>query len=365
MFVVTRTTILPFMTRSTLLLATGLVALATLGLRATAPQSAGAGPQPPRPVRNDVPQVGRELDVLRNHRLKKGGHEPFFQFSRDGLWPYFDRIGARVVGQWKVIDPAATAEVEDVYRLTRYASFQHWLGTRSGNQKPIGGDGPAWERGQSGITDRLNFEVGSAGAYFLEGTVAPDGPIFMPPVNERYRLVDGRQRPAATAPVIPVRAGASAAGQEIVELRYQRIRRGTYDRFEQATRAAIWPWQEKLGARPIGQWKVVYPGDPGDGSTRNSQGRSALQFMTSASADYDEVVTLTRFASAAHREAISTPDRAVFEGGNGPDFTAWKDALGLQQSLTLTTKTEVLQGFMYDSPPAYLPALPEQYERVP
>lgn len=353
------------MTRASILLATALVALATLGLRATAQQPAAARPQPPRPVRNDVPQPGRELDVLRNHRLKKGGHEPFFQYSRDGLWPYFDRIGARVVGQWKVIDPAAAGDTEDVYRLTRYASFQHWLGTRSGNQAPIGGDGPAWEKGQSGISDRLNFEVGSAGAYFLEGTIAPDAPMFMPPVPERYRLAESGQRPSASAPVIPVRAGAAQPGQEVLELRYQRIRRGSYAQFEAATVASVWPWQQKLGARPIGQWKVVYPSDPGDGSTRNSQGRSALQFITSPSVDYDEVVTLTRFASAAHRDAITNPDRAVFEGGNGPDFTAWRNALGLQQSLTLTSRTELLQGFMYDSPPAYLPALPERFERVP
>jgi hypothetical protein len=354
------------MTRAILLFATGVVAFTTLGLHASGPQAQTPRDQPPRPVRNDVPRPGRELDVLRNHRLKKGGHVPFFQYSRDGLWPYFDRIGARVVGQWKIIEPAATGDVEDVYRLTRYASFQHWLGTRSGNQSPIGGDGPAWAKGQAGINDRLNFEVGSAGAYFLEGTVAPDTPIFMPPVPERYRLVESGQRPAATAPVIPVRAGSGQQpGQEIVELRYQRIRRGSFDQFLQATSAAIWPWQQKLGARPIGQWKVVYPSDPGDGSTRNSQGRSALQFFTTPSTEYDEVVTLTRFASAGHREAIGTPDRAVFEGGNGPDFAAWSQALTLQQSLTLSTKTEIMQGFMYDSPPAYLPALPERYERVP
>ena len=154
-------------------------------------------------------------------------------------------------------------------------------------------------------------------------------------------------------------------GQEIVELRYQRIRKGSFDAFHEATASAIWPWQQKLGGRPIGQWRVIYPRDPGDGSTRNLQGRSALQFFTQASSDYDEVVTLTRFGSVAHRDAITTPDRAVFEGGNGPDFVAWKAALERVQALTMSTRTEVLQGFMYDSPPAYLPALAEQYERVP
>lgn len=83
------------------------------------------------------------------------------------------------------------------------------------------------------------------------------------------------------------------------------------------------------------------------------------------SADYDEVVTLTRYGSTAHREALLTPERAVFEGGNGPDWLAWKNALEQQRSLTASTRTELLQGFMYNSPPMYLPALPEQFERVP
>src|SRR4051812_29216938 len=83
---------------------------------------------PPRPVRNDVPKAGREMHVLRNHELKPGAHEQFYQFSRDSYWPFFERLGARVVGQWKVmaIDGAAPAAGDDVYRLVRYASFEHW-----------------------------------------------------------------------------------------------------------------------------------------------------------------------------------------------------------------------------------------------
>lgn len=347
------------------LTAAALLAVATLTLQAGAPQQpAAAGP--PRPVRNDTPRTGRELSVLRNHQLRKGGHETFFQMSRQGLWPYFDRIGARVVGQWKLVDPVSpSSDREDVYRLTRYASFQHWLGTRSGNQTPIGGDGPAWAAGQAGVRERSGLELGSAGAYFLDGAIAPEGPIFMPPVVEQYRLVDAAKRPAADAPVIAVRAGVGQPGQEIVELRYQQIRKGSFEQFLEATRSAVWPWEQKLGARPIGQWRVIYPTDPGDGSSRNLQGRSALQFITTFNPAYDEVVTLTRYASAAHREAISTPERAVFEGGNGPDFVAWKAAVELRASLTLSTRVELLQGLLYDSPPAYLPALPEQYERVP
>ena len=346
--------------------AVAISALTSLAPVAGGPQAPAPRQTPPRPVRNDTPHPGRELAVLRNHQLRKGGHQPFFEFSRDGLWPYFDRIGARVVGQWKVIEPASTsADREDVYRMTRYASFEHWLGTRSGNGNPIGGDGPAWQKGQAGITDRRALETGSAGAYFLEGAMAPDGPYFMPALPERFRLVESGRRPQSTQPVIAVRAGEAQPAREIVELRYQRIRKGTFDEFTQATTTSVWPWEEKLGARPIGQWRVVYPQDPRDGSTRNAFGQSALRFITTPSAEYDEVVTLTRYSGPAHREALSAPDRAVFEGGNGPDFVAWKNALERQRSLTLTSRSEVLEGFMYSSPPLYLPGLPERYEPLP
>src|SRR6476469_9156807 len=125
----------------------------------------------PRPVRNDVPQPGREILVLRNHELKPGGHEPFYQFSRDAYWPFFERLGARVVGQWKVVAGGAGAPGggDDVYRLVRYASFDHWRATRQGPDVGLGGNGPAWESGQQGLGERGGLQTGSKGAYFLEG----------------------------------------------------------------------------------------------------------------------------------------------------------------------------------------------------
>ena len=318
------------------------------GLQPTVSAQAKPAQTPPRPVRNDVVQPRRELAVLRNHQLRKGGHEPFFAFSRDGLWPYFDRIGARVVGQWKVIDPASqAADREDVYRLTRYASFDHWLATRSGNANPLGGDGPAWQKGQAGVIGRADLEVGSAGAYFLEGQINQGGPYFMPALPETYRLVGSGQRPAPSTPAIPVRADVAQPGQEVVELRYQRIRKGTFDDFVAITAASIWPWDEKLGARPIGQWKVVHPQNTSSRTATNALGAAALRFITTPSRDYDEVVTLTRYGSRTHREALSSDERAMFEGGNGPDWQAWKSALERQKGLTISSKVEVLEGFMY------------------
>ena len=51
-------------------------------------------------------------------------------FRTDTHWPYFERLGARVVGQWQAHAPAS-ADCDDVYRLVRYASFEHWEATRA------------------------------------------------------------------------------------------------------------------------------------------------------------------------------------------------------------------------------------------
>ena len=301
----------------------------------------------PRPVRNDVPSAGREILVLRNHELKPGGHEPFYQFSRDSYWPFFERLGARVVGQWKVTVPDGgnAQAADDVYRLVRYASFEHWRATRQGPDVALGGNGPAWEQGQQGLGERGGLQTGSKGAYFLEGVIAPDGPRFMPGIAEEYERIDAGRRPSATDEKIPVRAGAAVAGREVVELRYQRIRKGGFDRFAADTAAKIWPWEEKLGARAIGQWKVVHPAAPN---------------RTTENPDFDELITMTRYASAEHRQAMSV-DSAVYMGGNGPDWQAWRSALDAQRAVTLDTRAELMEGHMFQSPPVYLPGLPERY----
>jgi hypothetical protein len=55
------------------------------------------------------------------------------------------------------------------------------------------------------------------------------------------------------------------------------------------------------------------------------------------------------------------PDQAVRLGGNGPDWQAWHAALAAQSNLTIQTTTEFMEGFMFFSPPTYLPPLPERY----
>jgi hypothetical protein len=57
------------------------------------------------------------------------------------------------------------------------------------------------------------------------------------------------------------------------------------------------------------------------------------------------------------------PDRAVLMGGNGPDWRAWRTALDAQAKVTRQTSVEIMQGELYESPPVFMPALQERYQR--
>ena len=313
-------------------------------------QMVGQAPAPlarPIAVRNDVPRPGTEVLVLRHQQLRKGAHQQYYESSRDGVWPWYERIGTRVVGQWLVT--GASPEFDDSYRLARYASFEHWRATRDAENASLGGNGPNREKNVQAGRDRLGVQAGSKGAYFLQGHMAPDGPIHMPGLAESYTLVEAGRPSAVTDEIIAVRNDVAQGGDEIVEIRYQQIVKGGSDRFLSATRAGVWPWEQKLGARPIGQWTVIYPEAPN---------------RTKESPDYDEVVTMTRYASEAHRQAMRR-DAAVLMGGNGPDYRAWMAALDLQASLTRETSAELARGHMYLSPPIFMPGLPERYRKAP
>ncbi len=79
-------------------------------------------------------------------------------------------------------------------------------------------------------------------------------------------------------------------------------------------------------------------------------------------ADWNLTGTLTCVKSTK-RVSCAAPDGAEPHhlGGNGPDWKAWAAAIEKQKNLTLLTETEIAQGFLYGSPPRYLPALPERY----
>jgi hypothetical protein len=322
------------------------------GARLTSPARPAAQQPPaganPIAVRNQIAQPGREVLVLRHQQLKKGAHDDYYRASREGVWPWYEKIGTRIVGQW-VVDPTGrmATEHDDAYRLARYASFEHWRDTRDQSNASLGGNGLDRQKGQESGRERTGVQTGSKGAYFLQGEYADTRPLYMPGLAEKYERVEGT--PSADDPVIAMRSAAAELGREVIELRYQRIAKGSFERFVAETVRNVWPWEEKLGARPIGQWRVIYPDAPS---------------RTRESGDFDEVVTMIRFASHAHWQAMQ-PDRAVLLGGNGPDWRAWRGALESQRTLTRETSIEFLQGEMYYSPPVFTPSLGERYRLAP
>ena len=330
-------------------LATAVILTASAVSQAQAPstQAAGAGAKPIA-VRNQTPQAGREVLILRHQQLKKGAHDDYYRASRAGVWPWYEKIGTRIVGQWLVFNPdgGAPTTADDAYRLARYASFEHWRATRDPANVSLGGNGGDQAKSLESGRERGDVQTGSKGAYFLQGEYADTRPLYMPGLPESYERVDGTATPGDE--VIAMRTAAAQTGQEILELRYQHIAKGAFDRFVAETIAAVWPWEEKLGARPIGQWRVIYPAAPS---------------RTREAADFDEVVTMTRFASYAHWQAMR-PERAVLLGGNGPDWRRWRSALEAQAALTREISVEFLQGEMYYSPPVFTPSLSERYRMI-
>jgi hypothetical protein len=152
------------------------------------PLTQGAGK--PQPVRNNVAQPGEEIVTIRYFRIKKGTFDQFLKASQEDVWPYFDKIGARVIGMWKVF-PAEGVEgqakpgndYDEVYLSTRYASLEHWKATRDATL--LGGNGPDWEKCQRGLALRQSLTI-STNVIFLKGAMAANAPLFMPGLNEAY-----------------------------------------------------------------------------------------------------------------------------------------------------------------------------------
>jgi len=144
----------------------------------------------PRPVRNDVAQPGEEIVTLRYFRIKKGTFDQFLKASVEGVWPYFEKLGSRVIGMWQVITPAgvdgatpASKDYDEVYLSTRYASVEHWKASRDTVRH--GGNGPDWLKCQAALDLRQSLTI-SSHVIFLKGSMAPGGPYFMPGLNEIY-----------------------------------------------------------------------------------------------------------------------------------------------------------------------------------
>ncbi len=296
-----------------------------------------------RPVRNDVAQEGTELLIFRHQKLRKGGHEGYFHLSRSGVWPWFEKIGSRIVGQWQVIHPDGSegdSEFDHGYRLARYASYDHWKATRQGHLL-LGGNGPDYHRNRDALRARSHYQADSDGAHFLEGATATTRTYYMPALEEAYEPAPG------AAEVHPVRNDVNWPAPEIIALERREVGKGTADALILDCVESVWPYLEKVGARVVGHWKAVYP--PESGFEENL--------------DHDELFLMVRFAGYEHWKAAQ-PDVIVQMGGDGPDYEAYREALRAQDEATRKRSLMFLQGHMYQSPPKFLPGLKESYRRA-
>jgi hypothetical protein len=137
----------------------------------------------PHGVRNEAARPGEEIVTLRYFKIKKGSFDQFLQASVDGVWPYFEKIGSRIIGMWLVIPaegvegaPKPNPGFDEAYLMTRYASLEHWSATR--DAESLGGNGPDWEKCRQALAVRNSLTI-STSVTFMKGR-AGGGPYFMP-----------------------------------------------------------------------------------------------------------------------------------------------------------------------------------------
>ncbi len=139
-----------------------------------------------RPVRNDVARPRAEVAALRHWKIHKGSYPEFRRASEEAIWPFFEKLGARIVGMWKVVPPPGEAEPPDfdeVYLLTRYASIGHWKATR--DMARLGGNGPDFEKCRKAVLLRQSLSLETS-VRFLEGALTEGGPYYLPGLDESY-----------------------------------------------------------------------------------------------------------------------------------------------------------------------------------
>lgn len=191
------------LTSGIMLLLTGVIALTATYTNLAAQERSSdfvGGLQPqqsesaakPRPVRNDVAQPGEEIVTRRYFRIKKGAFPQFYEASEQGVWPYFEKLGARVIGMWKVVHPPfaevqENPEYDEVILMTRYASLDHWQATRETVEH--GGNGPDWDRCKAALDYRRSVTQ-ETNVIFLEGHVWHNDPWFLPGLDETYERVE-------------------------------------------------------------------------------------------------------------------------------------------------------------------------------
>ena len=74
----------------------------------------------------------REVIMMRHAYLDEGSYDYWYQQSATGVWPWFERLGARILGDFEIIYPLSedqTPGQDEALRFARYASYEHWQAT--------------------------------------------------------------------------------------------------------------------------------------------------------------------------------------------------------------------------------------------
>lgn len=142
----------------------------------------------PIPVRNDVAQPSEPIVTKRYFKIKKGTFPEFLKVSQEGVWPFFEKIGSRVIGMWQVVHPAETDTVaapdyDEVYLMTQYASVEHWKASRK--MAEMGGNGPDWKKAREAIALRRSLTI-ETHLEFLHGSTWHNPPYYMPGLEEEF-----------------------------------------------------------------------------------------------------------------------------------------------------------------------------------
>lgn len=318
--------------------------------------SISASAQQTLAVRNDVPRLGQqEVIMMRHAYLEKGQYDYWYEQSSTKVWPWFERLGARIIGDFQITYPFTdnpNPEQDEALRFARYASYEHWQATRTttsigdtGGSDVLAGRGGLSELATTGIQNRRQVSQGSKEAIFLQGYMAETRPIYMPGTRETFSPATGSN--AASSSGKGVSLDVPVPATTLLALEYRRIKKGSFEEFHAITETGVYPYLEKVGARPVGQWKIVY-----------YPTGTAVE-----SPNYDEVYTLIRYGGAEHYQRVI--NAAVDLGGDGPDYEQLVSSLGELNSLTLDSSNRFLSGALFDSPPINAPAMDGEFKLNP
>lgn len=208
--------------------------------------------QEPVAVRNDIPRMGQqEVIMMRHAYIEKGGYGPWYEASRNAVWPWYERLGTRILGDFQIIYPegdSETPELDEALRFARYASYEHWQATRDGldssetrGSVALAGNGGLHVAMAEGIAARGQVAKGSKGGVFLRGHMHETHSIYIPGTGERFEHTSGGlPDPDASGP-IAVRLDRAQPSEEILVLEYAKVRKRSFEEVHALTREGVWP----------------------------------------------------------------------------------------------------------------------------